>query len=170
LPPELAHCRCPKNKTTAEAGAFALVEFLKKTDEPLRTPVDRITVGAWLEKFTHVEGNPKAALNEAKNRPYSINTIIRHEGEKLIKFIRMAFKQYRRIRPRWLNPFQGVEPPRAAPFDQMLRRQSKNSGKKTDIMNLCLATRTEKLRGRHGPRAGLTNGWPAPVLRRRGAG
>jgi hypothetical protein len=61
LPPELAHCRYPKNKTTAEAGAFALIEFLKKSDEPLRTPVDRITVRAWLEKFTHVEGNPKAA-------------------------------------------------------------------------------------------------------------
>jgi hypothetical protein len=27
-----------------------------------------------------VEGNPKAALNEAKNRPHSINTIIRYEG------------------------------------------------------------------------------------------
>ena len=80
FPPELAQHRLPQTKTAAQAGALALIEFLKKTDEPIRTPVDRISVGAWLEKFTRMEGNPKAALNEAKNRPYSLNTISRYEG------------------------------------------------------------------------------------------
>jgi hypothetical protein len=68
FPSELAHCRYPKNKATAEAGAFALIEFLKKTDEPLRATVDRITVGAWLEKFTH--NDPFAALPVARFLPY----------------------------------------------------------------------------------------------------
>jgi hypothetical protein len=76
----MAQHRSPKTRTAAQAGALALIEFLKKTDEPIRPPVDRISVGAWPEKFTRVEGNPKAALNEAKNRPYSLNTINRYEG------------------------------------------------------------------------------------------
>jgi hypothetical protein len=80
LPPELAQFRHPKNKSAAEAAAFALIEFLKSAAKPARASTDNIRVGAWLEKFTSIEGNPRAARNIAKNRPYSVNTIIRYEG------------------------------------------------------------------------------------------
>jgi hypothetical protein len=46
LPAELAQFRYPKTKAAAQAGAFALIEFLKRADEPIRTPTDLITVGA----------------------------------------------------------------------------------------------------------------------------
>jgi integrase len=80
FPMELAQYRNPKTKSAAEAGAIALIEFLKNTHEPLHTHTDKIRVGAWLEKFTAVEGNPRAARNIARNRPYSVNTINRYEG------------------------------------------------------------------------------------------
>ncbi|MDR1468914.1 MAG: hypothetical protein LBT00_06440, partial [Spirochaetaceae bacterium] len=60
-PPELAQFRNPKTKSAAEAGAFALIEFLKKSQEPSRMPTDKIEVGAWLKKFTMIEGNPRSA-------------------------------------------------------------------------------------------------------------
>jgi hypothetical protein len=75
----LAQYRYPKNKTSAEAGAFALIEFLKNALEPVPTCNDRITVKDWMEKFTHIEGNPRGARNMAENRPYSVNTIKRYE-------------------------------------------------------------------------------------------
>lgn len=80
FPPDLAQYRYPKTKSAADAGAFALIEYLKKAEDPVRVPTDNILIGAWLEKFTRIEGNPRAARNIAKNRPYSVNTIIRYEG------------------------------------------------------------------------------------------
>ncbi|MDR0656347.1 MAG: hypothetical protein LBG22_08555, partial [Treponema sp.] len=80
FPPELAQFRNPKNKASAQTGAFALIEFLKKSQEPSRVSTDKIEVGAWLEKFTMIEGNPRSARVIAKNRPYSVNTINRYEG------------------------------------------------------------------------------------------
>ena len=80
LPPELAHYRVPKNRAAAEAGALALVSFLKKPQAAIKAVTEQITVGEWLKKFTSIEESPKAARNVAKNRPYSVNTIIRYEG------------------------------------------------------------------------------------------
>jgi integrase len=150
----------------AEAGALALIGFLKNGGPPARIPTDNITVGAWLEKFTSIEGNPRSARNVAKNRPYSMNTIIRYEGlwrvhikgdsftmlpmmeveesdalefisrlarkdmdrkdlkgkyklagtetlEKLIKFVRMAFKEYGRSHQKWHNAFRDIDPPKS---------------------------------------------------------
>jgi integrase/recombinase XerD len=165
FPPQLAQFRNPKNKASAQAGAFALIEFLKKAQESFRVPTDRIEVGAWLKKFTMLEGNPRSARIIAKNRPYSVNTINRYEGlfrvyidgdpftkllmqeteeadvlefisrlarrdmtrkdlkgkhklagtetfEKIIKFMRMAFKEYQRSHRKWYNPFRDLEPPK----------------------------------------------------------
>ncbi|GHV79844.1 hypothetical protein AGMMS49944_16350 [Spirochaetia bacterium] len=162
LPLALAQYRDPQNKSAANAGAFALIEHLKKAEGQSRLPSDQIQVGAWLEKFTRIEGNPRGARIIAKSRPYSINTIIRYESlyrvwikddpicklrmeeteeadalefisrlanrkmvrkdleykmagteslEKVIKFLRMAFKEYQRQHPKWHNPFRDVEPP-----------------------------------------------------------
>jgi integrase len=59
---------------------LALIEFLKKADDPVRVPTENILIGAWMEKFTHIEGNPRAARNVARNRPYSLSTVMRYEG------------------------------------------------------------------------------------------
>jgi hypothetical protein len=69
FPTELAQFRNPKNKAAAQAGAFALIEFLKKAQKPDRVPTERITVGAWLEKFTKIKESPKAARLLAENTP-----------------------------------------------------------------------------------------------------
>jgi integrase/recombinase XerD len=163
LPLALAQYREPKSQSFAEAGAFAFIEYLKKAEEPVQVATDRITVGAWMEKFTRMAGNPRGARIVAENRPYSINTIIRYEClyrvwikddpiskllmqeteeadaleyisrlankkmdrkdlaykmagtetfEKVIKFLRMAFKEYQRQHQKWHNPFRDVEPPK----------------------------------------------------------
>jgi len=55
LPGELSNYRSPKSKAAAQAGAFALIEYLKKKHEDgsaKRILTDNITVGAWIEKFT----------------------------------------------------------------------------------------------------------------------
>jgi hypothetical protein len=165
FPFELKQFRYPKNKASAQAGALALIEFLKKAQEPSRVPTDRIEVGTWLKKFTHIEGNPRSARIIATNHPYSVNTINCYEGlfrvyidgdpftkllmqemeeadvlefisrlvrrdmtredlkgkhklagtetfEKIIKFIRMAFKEYQKTHQKWHNPLRDMEPPK----------------------------------------------------------
>ncbi|MDR3191883.1 MAG: hypothetical protein LBT87_02330, partial [Treponema sp.] len=54
FPPELAQYRYPKTKSAAEAGAFALIEFLKQAQKPDRVPAEKTIVGVWLEKFTKI--------------------------------------------------------------------------------------------------------------------
>jgi ribonucleotide reductase alpha subunit len=61
-----------------EAGAFALVEYLKKKLEEgtaQRVRVEDITVGAWIEKFTAIETSPRTGINASRNRPYSPDTV-----------------------------------------------------------------------------------------------
>ena len=62
FPPELANHRNQKTKAAAEAGAFALIAYLKKKKEDegsaRRVHQIDITVGAWLEKFTRIETSP----------------------------------------------------------------------------------------------------------------
>ena len=90
LPLELAVFREPKTKAAAEAGALALIEYLKgrikqpeevsripRTDEGSR---DEITVGAWLERFISLENNPRASRLTGKKRPYSPGTISMYKG------------------------------------------------------------------------------------------
>jgi integrase len=101
----------------AEAGAVALIGFLKNSGQPAHIPTDNITVGAWLEKFTAIEGNPRPARNVAKNRPYSPQSVDRlkglYENHKLIKFLLMAFKEYGRSHQKWHNAFRDIEPPKS---------------------------------------------------------
>jgi integrase len=78
LPDELAQHRSPKTKATAEAAAFALINFLKKKQEEgsaRRVIIADITVGDWLEKFTRLETSPRTGINASKNRPFSVDTI-----------------------------------------------------------------------------------------------
>jgi hypothetical protein len=79
LPDELAQYRNPKTKSAAEAGAVALVAYLKRKLEEgaaaHRVRVEDITVGAWIEKFTTIETSPRAGANAARNRPYSPDTV-----------------------------------------------------------------------------------------------
>jgi integrase len=78
LPDELSPYRTPKTKSAAEAGAVALIAYLKKKQtegSARRTRAEDITVGAWIEKFTELETSPRAGVNAAKNRPYSYDTL-----------------------------------------------------------------------------------------------
>jgi integrase len=78
LPDALAQYRNPKTKSAAQAGAFALIQHLKKELEEnnaRRAPSDNITVGEWIEKFTDIETSPRTGRNAAKNRPYSPDTL-----------------------------------------------------------------------------------------------
>ncbi|MDR0599228.1 MAG: hypothetical protein LBG84_03985, partial [Treponema sp.] len=174
FPDTLAMYRRPGSKAFAERGAVALIEYLKKEDDPRKTefPSDDPLVGDWLRKFTVFEGNPRSARITAQNRPYSPATILCYQGmynvylkddplmrrhikdleqtdmlefmsrigeikvclpkkgvenkdgkwkahkmagtrtfEKAVKFVRMAFREYGKTHPRWLNPFQSIDAP-----------------------------------------------------------
>ena len=53
LPNALAQYRNPKNKTMAEAGVYALIQYLKQeqeTNDTKRIPTEDITVKAWIER------------------------------------------------------------------------------------------------------------------------
>jgi integrase len=83
LPEELSQYRSPKTKSAAEAGAFALIGYLKKKFEEGaagRVRVEDITVGAWIEKFTAVETSPRTGFNASRNRPYSPDTVETYRG------------------------------------------------------------------------------------------
>jgi len=143
FPASLAMHRLPKNKAEAEARIYALIQHLKEglaAGATKRIPMEDITAGAWLEKFTSLERNPRSALVAAKNRPHSVKTIAGYESyyrchikcdlisnksigrarqqrkmvgtrtfEGVVKFVRMAFKEYQRIHHKWFNPFQGLD-------------------------------------------------------------
>ena len=82
FPPELVQYASPKNKASADAGVFMLIQFLKEKQNPddtKRTPTKDISVGEWLEKFTSLETSPRAALLAAENRPYSTKIIATYE-------------------------------------------------------------------------------------------
>jgi integrase len=82
FPLELAVFREPTTRAAAETGASALIEYLKgqiglKTrDDSL--PVRKTkgpAVGTWLERFTSIDNNPRAARLVAEGLPYSPDTI-----------------------------------------------------------------------------------------------
>jgi len=78
LPEELINYRYPKTKAAAEAGAFALIQHLKKKNEDgsaMRLKTIDITVADWIEKFINIETSPRTGLNAAENKPYSLNTL-----------------------------------------------------------------------------------------------
>lgn len=78
FPDALLEYRMPRTKAAAQAGAFALIEYLKKKAEEgtaVRVRIEDITVGIWLEKFTAIETSPRTGINAAKNRPYSPATL-----------------------------------------------------------------------------------------------
>ncbi|ULQ59210.1 site-specific integrase [Brucepastera parasyntrophica] len=66
--------RRPKNKTIAEHGADALIDFLRKETAP-EISTDKITADEWIKKFLSVETSPRAARLISENRPYSPKTI-----------------------------------------------------------------------------------------------
>jgi hypothetical protein len=64
LPNALAQYRNPKTKAAAEAGALALIEYLKKgIEEGAIQQVfgENITVGDWAKKFIDIETSPGPA-------------------------------------------------------------------------------------------------------------
>jgi len=78
FPDELANYRYPRSKPDAKAGAYALIQFLKKKQEEgsaRRVATDDITVGEWVKKFIEIETSPRTGINASKNRPYSLNTL-----------------------------------------------------------------------------------------------
>jgi integrase/recombinase XerD len=83
LPDELAQYRVPRTKSAAEAGAVAMVAYLKKKQDEGTTRwvhVEDITVGAWIEKFTAIETSPRTGINASRNRPYSPDTVETYQG------------------------------------------------------------------------------------------
>jgi integrase len=83
FPNALVQYRNPKNKSAAETGVYALIQYLKNElaqgDIP-HTAIKDITVGVWLKKFITLAENPRASRNLAKNRPYSVKTIAGYES------------------------------------------------------------------------------------------
>jgi integrase/recombinase XerD len=197
FPDELIQFRNPKTKNAAEAGAFALIEYLKrKTEEGTSRKVrsEDISVGAWIEKFTSYETSPRTGINVSKNRPYSPATLDLYKGyysahikgdpittlrmseieesdilefvnrlsvkriedgrvmggtrtfAGVIIFVRMAFRTYQKKFTRWINPFQGLDPPRirngsrdALPEDEVLRIFAPGVLKTTMELAVCAA-------------------------------
>ena len=84
FPDALAQYRFPKTKGAAEAGAYALIQYLKKKQEEegtaRRLKVDDITAGGWIEKFTAIETSPRTGINASRNRPYSPDTVQTYRG------------------------------------------------------------------------------------------
>ena len=84
FPDALAQYRFPKTKGAAEAGAYALIQYLKKRQEEegtaRRLKVDDITAGGWIEKFTAIETSPRTGINASRNRPYSPDTVQTYRG------------------------------------------------------------------------------------------
>jgi integrase len=84
FPDAMAQYRNPTNKNAAEAGAFALIQFLKneleKDNITAHIHTNDITVGKWLEKFTVLETSPRTSRNANKNRPYSPATLDLYMG------------------------------------------------------------------------------------------
>jgi integrase/recombinase XerD len=169
FPAELINHSFPKTKAAAEAGAIALIAFLKNAGTVVKK--NDYLVGDWLRLFTSITDSPKGARNIAENNPYSEQSVDRLKGiyevhmkndpfmelpmsevetsdalafinrmglrkleggpyrnkkepplmmgtetfSKLIKFVRMAFKEYGRERPYWRNAFQYIEPPKNIP-------------------------------------------------------
>jgi hypothetical protein len=88
FPLELAVFREPKTKAAAEAGALALIEYLKNQltsgnvlqDNPLSAKDSQgPTVGAWLERLTTTNDNPHAARLIAEGIPYSPGTLTMYQ-------------------------------------------------------------------------------------------
>ncbi|MDR2516482.1 MAG: hypothetical protein LBC88_03765 [Spirochaetaceae bacterium] len=105
FPDELSRFRNPRTKSAAEAGAFALVGYLKRKMEAgtvRKVRSEDVSVGAWIEMFTSYETSPRTGINASVNRTFA----------GVIIFIRMAFRVYQKKFTRWINPFQGLDPPR----------------------------------------------------------
>jgi len=82
FPAELIMHSQPKTMAAATAGAVALIAYLRKKQEEggaRRVVIEDITVGAWLEKFTAIETNPRTGINVSRNRPYSADSIENYE-------------------------------------------------------------------------------------------
>jgi hypothetical protein len=84
FPLELAVFREPKTRVAAEAGAVALVEYLKSRSTAKNAVQGGIlpakgsrgpTVGTWLERFTTIDNNPRAVRLTAEGSPYSPDTL-----------------------------------------------------------------------------------------------
>jgi integrase len=78
LPDTLAPYRIPKNKTAAESGVLALIQYLEKRleqNETRRAFNEAVTVGEWARRFTEIETSLRTAKNANKNKPYSLGTL-----------------------------------------------------------------------------------------------
>jgi integrase len=78
FPDNLAQYRNPKNKSAADAGVIALIQYLNQeleADNTRRIPSENVTVGEWAKKFIDIETSPRTGRNASKNRPYSPGTL-----------------------------------------------------------------------------------------------
>jgi len=74
FPLELISYSSPKTKAVAEAGATALIAFLKDPCAATAKKND-YSVGEWLRLFTSITESPKGARNVAENNPYSEQSV-----------------------------------------------------------------------------------------------
>jgi hypothetical protein len=78
FPDILAQYRNPKNKTAADVGVIALIQYLtqeREADNTRKIPPENVTVGDWTKKFIDIESRPRTGRNASKNRPYSPGTL-----------------------------------------------------------------------------------------------
>jgi len=66
FPPELINHSQPKTKAAAEAGAMALIAFLKNAGTVV-VRRNNVSVGEWLRRFTVMAENPKTRRARAES-------------------------------------------------------------------------------------------------------
>jgi integrase len=137
LPEELSPYRNPKTKSAAEAGAVALIAYLKKKQNEGNARYARaegITIGEFA-KDMFTEGAPHLARWAAKGNILKPQTIAQHRRH-LVNY----------LLPRFGNHiFEKVRP--AAVEDYLLEQQLSNSCRNTILYTLKLVMREAKREG-----------------------
>jgi hypothetical protein len=133
LPLELAVFREPKTKASAEAGAPALIEYLKNrpktpdTSQNIPLPTGKpqcLTVGSWLERLASLDNNPHAARLMAEGAPYSPDTLALYK---------MNFNCHLKNDPFMAMDIEKTEQSQALAFIARIGNQQTKDGRNADI-------------------------------------
>ena len=109
LPPPLAVFRNPKNKAEAEKGAMELVNYLRNQPGVVSACTGNAKVGqahclAFMSRLGQFEKDVRRGGGGlAGTRTFVV----------VVRFVRMAFKEYGMTHEAWRNPFDRIWPPKS---------------------------------------------------------
>jgi len=92
-----------------------LYEVHMKDDPFMKLPMSEVETSDALA-FINRMGLRKLTGGQYRNKKNPPRMIGTESFAKLIKFVRMAFKEYGRERPNWRNAFQYIDPPKNIPY------------------------------------------------------